>query len=279
MECSILILTKNEEKDLPGCIETLKWSDDIILYDSFSNDKTLEIAKNNGLRIVQRSFDNWSSHQNWGLRNIDFKYKWVLYIDADERLTDPLIEEIKNIKDPSGNAFKIRRRDYLEGKHLKYVQSSQWYIRLFKPEAISYTRLVNPITHVKGHSKKLKGYINHYPFSKGIEHWIKKHNSYSTFEAEEILKNKNKKINLNISSLIFEKDILKKRSQQKIFFYKLPFRPFIKFILIYFLKLGFLDGKEGFKYSILQSIYEYFIVLKTHEKSQNDKYNIRKKIN
>mgnify|MGYP001396481663 CR=1 FL=1 len=71
--CSILILTKDEEKNLPDCLKSVAWSNDIIVYDSFSNDKTTFIAKDFGAKVVQRKFDNWSSHQNWALENINFK--------------------------------------------------------------------------------------------------------------------------------------------------------------------------------------------------------------
>ncbi|HYQ73039.1 MAG TPA: glycosyltransferase, partial [Gammaproteobacteria bacterium] len=83
---SILILTKNEEKDLPGCLESVSWSDDIHVYDSFSTDRTVEIAERFGARVTKREFDNWAAHQNWGLQNIRFRYPWVFYIDADERI-------------------------------------------------------------------------------------------------------------------------------------------------------------------------------------------------
>src|ERR1700690_1195768 len=87
---SILILTKNEEQDLPGCLESVRWSDDVHVFDSHSTDGTLEIARAAGASIVQRHFDNWSSHQNWALANISFRHPWVLYIDADERVTPEL---------------------------------------------------------------------------------------------------------------------------------------------------------------------------------------------
>ena len=87
---SILILTKNEENDLPGCLESVAWSDDIHVYDSLSTDRTVEIAEAAGATVTRRAFDNWSAHQNWGLKNIPFRHDWVFYIDADERMTAAL---------------------------------------------------------------------------------------------------------------------------------------------------------------------------------------------
>src|SRR6266851_6325899 len=111
---SVLIPTKNEEQDLPACMESVSWSDDIHVYDSHSTDGTLDIARAAGAHITQRHFDNWSSHQNRGLANIPFRHPWVFYIDADERVTRDLAASIQRAVDnPDGKiAFRIRRRDF-----------------------------------------------------------------------------------------------------------------------------------------------------------------------
>lgn len=80
---SVLVLTKNEQQDLPGCLRSVSFSDDITVYDSISTDATCDIVISAGARVVQREFDNWAAHQNWGLRNIEFRNPWVFYIDAD----------------------------------------------------------------------------------------------------------------------------------------------------------------------------------------------------
>src|ERR1019366_8761369 len=117
---SVLVLTKNEQKDLPGCLESVAWSDDVVVYDSFSTDDTVRIAEQFGARVVQRHFDNWAAHQNWGLRNLKFKNPWVFYIDADERATPDLA---KCVQDAVGNAdnhiaFRVQRRDFFMGTWL-----------------------------------------------------------------------------------------------------------------------------------------------------------------
>ena len=115
---SVLILTKNEENDLPGCLESVAWSDDIVVYDSLSTDATQKIASEAGARIIERAFDNWASHQNWGLRNISFCNHWVFYIDADERLTTEAAAELQAIAcnpDPRVVAYRILRRDFFSG--------------------------------------------------------------------------------------------------------------------------------------------------------------------
>ena len=180
-------------KDLPGCLKYVSWSNDIIVYDSCSSDLTREIAYSSGCRVVQRQFDNWASHQNWGLINIKFINSWVFYIDADERLTPEAALELQAIAsgpDPGCVAYRILRRDFLQGRQLRHVQTSPWFIRFFRPQFVHYERLVNPLTKVDGPVGDLQHPLDHYPFSKGFSHWFARHNSYSTFEAQQILQNR-----------------------------------------------------------------------------------------
>jgi glycosyltransferase involved in cell wall biosynthesis len=268
---SILVLTKNEEQDLPGCLESVAWSDDVVVYDSFSSDRTQYIARKAGARVIERPFDNWASHQNWGLRNIQFRYPWVFYIDADERLTPQAAIEMQSVvakPAPNAVAYRIRRRDFLQNRHLKYVQSSPWYIRFFRPEFVHYERLVNPITVVDGPVGDLKHPLDHYPFSKGLSHWFARHNSYSSLEAQQILQNRVSQEPFSLRAAFLEPDFNRRRFHQKELFYRLPARPLIKFFLLYVLKRGFLDGTPGFTYAVLQSMYEAMIVLKVHELKQ-----------
>ena len=160
---------KNEEQDLPECLSSVTWSSDIVVFDSCSTDRTREIAESAGARVIQKPFDNWSSHQNWGLRNIAFRYPWIFYIDADERLTPEAAAELQAIArspDPDCVAYRIRRRDFFQGSQLRYVQTSPWYIRFFRPEFVHYERLVNPLTVVDGPVGELQYPLDHYPFSK-----------------------------------------------------------------------------------------------------------------
>mgnify|MGYP002654306763 CR=1 FL=1 len=265
---SILVLTKNEQHDLPGCLRSVSWSDDVVVYDSCSTDRTKEIASSSGARVVERPFDSWSVHQNWGLRNIAFLYPWVFYIDADERLDLAAVAELQAIArnpDPRFVAYRIRRRDYFLGRQLKYVQSSPWYIRFFRPEFVHYERLVNPVTLVDGSVGDLQYPLDHYPFSKGISHWFARHNSYSSLEAQQILQNRVSQEPFSLRAAFMERDFNLRRFHQKELFYRLPARPLIKFLLLYVLKCGFLDGRPGFTYALLQSIYEAMIVLKVQE--------------
>lgn len=271
---SVLILTKNEQQDLPGCLESVKWCDDIHVFDSFSDDLTLQIAADAGAKITQRKFDNWSSHQNWGLANIPFKYNWVLYIDADERVSESLKEAVfkKNLADDLHVAYEIQRRDFAwNGKWLKYAQMSPYYLRLFRPEKMRYERLVNPLSIPDGTVGALSGFLDHYPFSKGFKFWIQKHLGYADMEAATRFEDIGNGISFSIMKALFSKDFTEKRYHQKGIFYSLPGRPLIKWFYMMFIRRAFLDGTAGITYATLQSIYEYFIVLKTKEIIANTK--------
>src|SRR5574341_541597 len=101
MSVSILILTLNEENNLYACMAALSAFDDVVVLDSYSSDRTASLAEESGARVVKRTFDNWAAHQNWALAHITYKYPWVFYIDADERMTEELAEEIHAIaEDP-----------------------------------------------------------------------------------------------------------------------------------------------------------------------------------
>jgi glycosyltransferase involved in cell wall biosynthesis len=276
---SILILTKNEERDLHGCLDSVAWSHDIVVYDSCSSDQTGSIARSAGARVIQRPGQNASvafggdeaKHRTWGIREIEYKNAWLFVIDADERLTPEAAAELQAIaSDPSPTcvAYRIRRRDFFQGRQLKHVQTSPWYIRFFRPEFVHYERLVNPIIVVDGPVGDLQHPLDHYPFSKGLSHWIARHNSYSSFEAQQILQNRASQEPFSLRAAFLERDFNRRRFHQKELFYRLPARPLIKFFLLYVLKRGFLDGRPGFTYALLQSIYEAFIVLKVQELEQ-----------
>jgi len=264
---SILVLTKNEENNLPACLETVRWSDDIHVLDSRSTDRTVDIAKAASAQVWFRDFDSFSGQQNWALRNIPFKHPWVFYFDADERVTPLLRDSMLAAASAPGDhiAFRIQRRDFFLDTWLKHVQLSPFYMRLFRPEKMRYERLVHPVSVPDGPVGQITGYLDHYPFSKGMADWIARHNFYSTQESQQIVSNYSAEIQLSFKKALFEKDFHERRRNQKEIFYHIPARPLFKFFATYIGKRGFLDGRAGLTYSILQAIYEYMIVLKTRE--------------
>ncbi len=272
---SVLIFTKNEEQDLPGCLESVLWCDDVHVFDSGSTDTTREIAAAAGAHIVQRPSDsglelfggNEAAHKNWALTRIPFKHPWVLHLDADEHVTPQLVASMRQaVQNPVHHvAFRIKRRDFWGDRWLKHVQASSYYMRLFRPEKMRYERLVNPVSIADGPVGELHGYLDHHPFSKGMTHWLNRHNSYSSLEAQQIERNRATNKHFSLMRAFLAKDLNQRRFYQKELFYRVPARPLLKFLLLYVGKRGFLDGQAGFIYAVLQSFYEYMIVLKTKE--------------
>ncbi len=266
MSVSIIILTLNEENNLPVCLESLSWCDDIVVFDSYSSDSTVEVAKQAGARVVQRRFDNWSAHQNWAVENIDFRYPWVWYVDADEvtppELAEELIEKTSDGSRPEV-AFLVRRKNIFMGRELKHGGlENVWIARLWKPNAIRWKRSVNPVPSIDGEVGHLQNYLVHHFFSKGFDGWFERHNRYSNSEAEETLKGRQD--TLDWRGLV-SRDAVRRRLALKELSYRLPGRPWLKFFYMYFLRLGFLDGRPGLTYCALQSVYEYMICLKVKE--------------
>lgn len=264
---SVLILTRNEQRDLPDCLRSVSWSDDVHVFDSYSDDETLRLAKESGATVHQRVFDDYATHRNAALREIPFRHPWLLLVDADERVTAELADEMRQRvagAPPATGGYMIRRRDFLFGTWLQHAQISPFYLRLVRPEQAKYSRAINEIVEVTGCVESLAAPLDHFPFSKGIGHWVRKHDVYSTMEAELIFRQQG----LNKPSLrtaLFSKEFLERRKHQKALFYRLPGRPLIKWLYMMFVRRAVLDGGAGVTYATLQSFYEYLIVLKTKE--------------
>jgi glycosyltransferase involved in cell wall biosynthesis len=263
---SVLILTKNEQLDLPAALASVAWSDDVHVFDSLSTDATVEIARAAGAQVHSRPFDDYATHRNAAF-TIPFKHPWVFLLDADERPTPELSAEMQRVvleAPASTAAFRLRRRDFLFGTWLKHAQISPYYIRLVRPERAKYTRAINEVLEVDGPVAELEHPLDHYPFSKGIAHWVAKHNAYSTMEAELIYRQQGLQ-NPSLRTALGGPDFHTRRLHQKALFYRMPGRPLIKWCYMMFVRGAILDGAAGIAYSTLQSIYEYLIVLKTKE--------------
>lgn len=265
MSISVLILTKNEKQDLPGCLASVSWCGDVHVLDSLSTDGTQEIARLAGAKVTERAFDGYASQRNAGLA-LPFNHEWLLILDADERVPSALVAEMLafvHSAPASVAAGRMRRRDIWWGTWLKHAQISPFYVRLVRLGRARYEREINEVLVVDGEIVDLTEHFDHYPFSKGMDHWIAKHNAYSRMEAELILGKQT--IHTSWRTALFGKDFNDRRFHQKAIFYSLPGRPLIKFFYMVLWRRAFLDGWSGVRYAIIQSIYEYFIVLKTKE--------------
>ena len=264
---SVLILTRNEQKDLPACLASVAWSGDIHVFDSFSTDSTVSIAETAGAHVHQRPFDDYATHRTAALRGIPFKHPWLFLLDADERCPPELAAEMLHAVTNASAAnagFRLRRRDFLFGTWLKHAQISPYFIRLIRPERARYTRAINEVLEVDGTIAELTSPLDHFPFSKGISQWMEKHNLYSTMEAELIHRQQGLQ-HPSLVTALTHSDFHQRRRHQKAIFYRLPGRPLLKFAYMVFIRGALLDGRAGLTYAVLQSIYEYLIVLKTRE--------------
>jgi glycosyltransferase involved in cell wall biosynthesis len=263
---SVLILTLNEEANLARCLHSVSWSDDVVVFDSFSSDRTIDIAKAFGARVVQRRFDDENSHRTASL-HIDFKYEWVFNPDADEIATPELWHEMtRRVQEcpASTVAFRMRRKDIFMGRWLRHTGLYPvWCMRLFRPRNLRFERKVNLNYIVVGGEERLAGHLIHYPFSKGIAAWVEKHNRYSTFEAAETLQSRSTL--WQAFSLVWSGNVVLRRRGLKEFLQRLPGRPLIRFMYEFFFRRAFLDGIPGFHYSVLIAVYEYMISIKVAE--------------
>lgn len=271
MSISVLILTLNEENNLPSCLESVAWSDDIVVFDSFSTDETVAIAKAAGARVFQRKFDGYASQRNAALREVEYKNPWVLMVDADERWHKSMYDEIRRAM-ANGNdvsLYHFRRKDMFMGCWLKRSTGyPTWAGRLVKLGEVSVKRDVNEEYWTSGKKDYLKSHFIHYPFNKGIAFWLERHNRYSSMEAEALVKEVQG--SLRLRDLFSSAPTIRRRFLKQLA-YRLPCRPLLVFCYLYFVRMGFLDGVPGLTYCRLRSMYEYMIDLKVKELRQREK--------
>lgn len=235
---SAIILTKNEEADIKDCLESLRWCDELIVIDDNSTDETVEIAKKLGAKIYIRSLDDFSAQRNFGI--LKANGKWILFVDADERIPGALAFEISNVihnwTDRIENEYKgfcIPRIDILWGKKLRYGDSRINLLRLARNDVGKWDGIVHEKLKISGKVGVLKNPIIHYPHQT-ITKFLKEINLYTTLRAEELY---SKKIKTNMLLIILF--------------------PLSKLILNYFFKKGFLDGMPGLIHALLMSFHSF----------------------
>ncbi|MEO0969509.1 MAG: glycosyltransferase family 2 protein [Cyanobacteria bacterium J06639_18] len=276
---SVLIPAKNEEANLPACLESLQKADEIFVVDSQSDDKSIEICESYGAKVVQFHFNGrWPKKKNWSLENIEFRNEWVLIVDCDERITPELWQEIAySIKNPEFNGYYLNRRVFFLGKWIRFGgKYPDWNLRLFKHKLGRYENLntedirntgdneVHEHVILNGKVGYLKNDMLHEDF-RDLYHWLARHNRYSNWEARvyyNLLTGKGDSGTIGAS--LFGDAVQRKRFLKKIWV-RLPFKPLLRFILFYILQGGFLDGKAGYIYGRLLSQYEYQIGVKLFE--------------
>jgi glycosyltransferase involved in cell wall biosynthesis len=268
---SVLILTLNEEVNIAECLDSVAWANDVLVLDSGSEDRTVEIAEAKGARVMHRPFDNFASQRNYGLQEGNLQHDWVLHLDADERVTPALKDVLeKKVRYAAMRAYRIPSKLIFQDTWLKYSGMYPTYqVRFGRRDALMFEQV--------GHGQRSAlpsdrvGTIGepllHYAFSKGIADWVERHNRYSTDEAEHALTTGAQSVDWGA---LVGGDAQARRRALKDLSYRLPLRPLLRFLYVYVGRLGFLDGRPGFDYAVLLAFYEYLIGLKRRERLRRD---------
>lgn len=225
-----IIPTLNEEIHIEDAIKSVSFADEIIVIDSYSTDKTVTLAEKHNVKIIKREFDDFSSQKNFAIKQA--KHPWIYILDADERVPLKVVKEIlKAVKRPKGKVgFYIKRSFYFAGKNLKYGGCQRdKVVRLFLKEFCSYKGTVHEIIEAKGDLGIFKYKIEHYSY-RSYKHYISKMNHYGSLRAQEYF-----------------------LSGKKINAFHFYIKPIARFFIHYIVRLGFLDGYQGFVFAKLQA--------------------------
>lgn len=264
MSISVIILTFNSEETIAATLQSAcRVSDDIHIVDSFSTDKTLEIARRYGANTVQHEFENYGVQRNWAIYTLILKYDWQLHLDADERLSDGLEEELNSLKSSfpeNVDGYYIPRLVYFLGRPIRHGGMFPiWHMRLFRNgEGRCENRRYDQHFYVNGATSRLtQPMIDDHRMS--LSEWVTRHNQWADAEADELMVSGNR--NGTIKGRMQGNPVEKKRALRG-FYYRMPLfvRPFFLFLYRYVFRLGFLDGREGLIFFVLQTLWFRFLV-------------------
>ena len=263
MDISAVILAKNEEKNIERVINSVKFCAEIVVVDDFSSDDTVKKARELGVNIFQRRLNNdFAAQRNFAMEKV--KGEWVLFVDADEEMTRELRNEIKktihrnfqsnskfkieNSKQEETQAYYLKRRDFWWGRELRHGETKKirqmGLIRLVRKNSGYWEGKVHEEFKTDSPVGLLESFLNHFPHPT-VKDFINEVNVYSTLRAKELFEH-------GKNTNIFE-----------IFLY-----PLGKFLLTYFIKLGFLDGPGGFAYAFFMSFHSFLVRAKLYQYSR-----------
>lgn len=269
MSFSIVILTHDEEANLPRCLDAIQWCDDVVVVDSYSSDRTVAIAKERGARVVQNPFKDFGQQRTFAMEHVEYKHEWVFHLDADEVFTPELRVEVDQaIQIDRYEAYWVPSKLMFLNQWLKYAGMYPVYqVRLGRKGLLRYERFghTQRSTIGEGRTGRLTEAYLHYNFSKGLADWFGKHNRYSTAEAEEQLL-AGEVPGLDVAGIFAVSDPVRRRQALKKLSKRLPFRPLLRFLYVYVLCRGFLDGRAGWAYSWMLAYYEFMISVKILER-------------
>ena len=277
---SVIIPVKNEERNLAACLASVAFADEVWVVDSHSTDRTGEIAREHGAQLVQFDYGGgFPKKKNWALANLPFKHEWILLLDADERVTPELEEEIEAILARPGeiDGYYVNRKLIFLGRWIRHCGwYPSWNMRFFKHRLGRYEKLeaeevenagdVEVHEHVvlDGQAGYLKQDLLHEDF-KSVFHFIERHNRYSNWDAK-VYYNFAHGIggDSQIGASLFGSPLERKRYIKRLWA-RMPFRPLLRFIWMYVVKRGFLDGRPGLIFCTLMTMHEAVIGAKLYE--------------
>ena len=275
LSVSVIVAARNEEKNLPRCLEALRDVGEVYVIDSQSTDATPEIARSFGAKVVQFHYQGgWPKKRQWAMENLPLAYDWILLIDADEALTPQLAEEIRDaIRVPGFNGYYVSLRMHFLGRVLRHGDASFWKLVLFRRGKGRYecrlrdqdSSMADMEVHehvvVEGPTLRLKNSLIHHNVE-SLSRYIQKHDEYSNWEARVLLHGEQNSAELPPAlwgTQAQRRRWLKKR------FYAIPGSPVLLFFYRYFLRLGFMDGMPGLIYCGFQAVQMFHTKAKIYE--------------
>ncbi|HVN19593.1 MAG TPA: glycosyltransferase family 2 protein [Dongiaceae bacterium] len=271
---SAIVAARNEEKNLPRCLESLRDVGEVYVIDSGSTDATVEIARSYGSKVIQFHYQGgWPKKRQWAIENLPFQFDWIFLVDADEALTPELAEEIRQaIRNPAINGYYVSLRMYFLGRLLRHGSAGFWKLSLFRRGKGGYEcRLrdqdasmadmeIHEHVVVDGPTEKLKHPLEHYNVE-SLSRYIQKHDEYSNWEAKVWVQGE---ANKDLAPAFFGNQAQRRR-WLKGKFLRLPGSPLWFFIYRYVFNLGFLDGVPGLIYCAFQAVQVFHVKAKIFE--------------
>jgi glycosyltransferase involved in cell wall biosynthesis len=271
---SVLIPVRNEARNLARCLEPLRdWADEIVVVDSGSTDGSCEIARDAGADVVQFEYQGgWPKKRQWALDTLDWKHEWVLLLDADEILTDPLKQEIaRAIESDAHDGYWLRFRVVFLGRLLRFGDTQLCKLFLFRRGKGRYERRlteqdasmsdieVHEHVVVDGRVGELTHPVRHENLN-SMHRYIDKHNEYSTWEAHVLLHGRDGDLPPALTG-----NQAQRRRWLKRRLIGVPGSPALRFLYVYVLRLGLLDGRPGFVYAMLKAFQLFHVKVKLRE--------------
>lgn len=255
-----MIFTLNEEQNLPRCLDSLRWCDDVIVVDSFSTDRTEQICQERGARFFQNRFEGFGTQRNWAVDHTSPRHDWILVLDADERVPDDLVAEMSArlaSADPAIAAYRLKRRFHLWGHWLQHSSLyPTWVVRLIHKDRVRYVNRGHAETQeVDGDVAELDADLID-ENAKGILEWFERQTRYARKDAEFELSEENRPFHLGD---VLSPDPLVRRAALKRLARRAPGRAPVYFAYSYLLRGGFRDGEDGLVFCTMRALYQQMV--------------------